>query len=83
MYRLYQILCFVLKKYLNFKLYKKMLIIYCFILFFINKIFVLDVMYITPHLHVVKDSWNFKFLFNRFKISKNLKFHNFQIVSAF
>jgi hypothetical protein len=40
-------------------------------------------MYITPHLHVVKDSWNLKIMFNRFLTFKILKFHNFQIVSVF
>jgi hypothetical protein len=40
-------------------------------------------MYITPHLNVVKDFWNLKFLFNRFLIFEILKFHNFQIVSVY
>jgi hypothetical protein len=40
-------------------------------------------MYITPRLHMVKDSWNFKIMFNRFFVFKILKFDNFQIVSAF
>jgi hypothetical protein len=40
-------------------------------------------MYITPHLHVVKDFWHLKILFNIFLILKFLKFHNFQIVNAF
>jgi hypothetical protein len=31
-----------------------------------NYNFVLDVMYITPHLHVVNDFWNFKKMFNTF-----------------
>ncbi len=34
MYRFYQILRFVLRNYLNFKLYENLLIIYCFILLF-------------------------------------------------
>jgi hypothetical protein len=42
--------------------------------------FVLDVMYITPHLHVVKD---FEILFNRFLTLIFFKFHNFQIVNVF
>jgi hypothetical protein len=58
MYNFYQIFLFILKNYLNFKLYENMLIIECFILVFINYNFVLDVTYITPHLHVVKDFWN-------------------------
>jgi hypothetical protein len=29
-------------------------------------------MYITPHLHVVKDSWNFLIMFNRFLKKKIL-----------
>jgi hypothetical protein len=56
---------FVLKNYLNFKLYENMLII-LFLFFFVNYNFVLDVMYITPHLHVVKKILNFKILFNKF-----------------
>jgi len=39
-------------------------------------------MYITPHLHVVKDFWSLKFLFNRFLIFQIFKFHNFQIMSV-
>jgi len=57
MYIFYQILSFVLKKNINFKLYENLF--FFLIIFFINYNFVLDVMYITPHLHVVKDSWNF------------------------
>jgi len=37
---------------------------YCFI----NYNFVLDVMYIIPHLHVEKDFWKFKILINKFLI---------------
>jgi hypothetical protein len=40
-------------------------------------------MYITPHLHVVKNFWNLKILFNRFLILKFFKFHNFQFVNVF
>jgi hypothetical protein len=52
-------------------------------LFFVNYNFVVDVMYITPHLHVVKDSWNFFIMFNRFFIFLDFKFHNFQTLSVF
>jgi hypothetical protein len=49
MYTFYQILHFILKNYLNFKLYENMLII------LFSHIYILDVMYITPHLHMIKD----------------------------
>ncbi len=52
-YKIYQIMDFVLKNYLNFKLYENMLII-SFFYYFIKYNFFLDVIYITPHLHVVK-----------------------------
>jgi hypothetical protein len=39
-------------------------------------------MYITPHLHAVKDSWMFLIMFNRFWIFKIFKFYSFQIVSV-
>jgi hypothetical protein len=79
-YGFYQILHFILNIYLNFKFYENMLIIECFILLFHKLKLCLYVKNITPHLHVVKDFWNFEILFNRFLIKK---FHNFQIVSAF
>jgi hypothetical protein len=54
-YIFYQILCFIFKNYPNFKLYKIFLII-LYIVCLCHKIqLVLNVMYITPHLHVVKD----------------------------
>jgi len=74
MYRFYQI-HFILKNYHNFKLY--FICLFCCI---INYNFALDVMYITPHLHTVKDSWKFLILFNGFSTFKNFKFHNFQSV---
>jgi hypothetical protein len=40
-------------------------------------------MYITPHLHVVEDSSNFKIMLNRFFIFLIFKFHNFQVMSDF
>jgi hypothetical protein len=51
------------------------MLIIIIIIIFINYNFVLDVMYITPHLHVVKDSWEFKIKFNKILIKKisNLK----------
>jgi hypothetical protein len=70
MYKFYQILHFILKIYLNFKLYENMWIIWCFILLFHILNFFLDVMYITPHLHVVTNFWDLKILFNRFLILK-------------
>jgi hypothetical protein len=82
-YKFYQILHFILKNYPNFKLYEHILIILWFFSCTIKYNFTLDVMYITPHLHVVKDFWNIKFLFNRFLIFKILKSHKFQIVSVF
>jgi hypothetical protein len=39
-------------------------------------------MYITPHLHVVKDSWNFE-VFKHTLNLKIFKFHNFLIMSVF
>jgi hypothetical protein len=36
-------------------------------------------MYITPHLNVVKDFWKKLFMFNRFILFLNFKFHKFQI----
>jgi hypothetical protein len=83
MYKFYQILHFILKIYLNFKLYENMLIIYYFILLFHKLQLCFRYHYITPHLHVVKDSWNFKIVFNIFLIFKILKFYNFQIMSVF
>jgi hypothetical protein len=35
--------------------------------------FALDVMYITPHLHVVKNFWKFKILLIKIKFFKILK----------
>jgi signal transduction histidine kinase len=79
-YRFYQILHFVLKNYLNFKLYEDMLILfYDFFSCLIKYNFALYFVYITPHLHVIKDFWNFKILFNRFLVFKKFKFHKFQI----
>jgi len=72
-----------LKNYLNLKLDENMLIILWFFSHIVKYDFALDVMYITPHLHVVKDFWNFKIMFNRFYFIFNFKFHKFQIVSAF
>jgi hypothetical protein len=63
--KFYQILHFILKIYFNFKLYENMLIILCFILMFHILQFCLDVLYITPHLHVVTNFWDLKILFNR------------------
>jgi hypothetical protein len=40
-------------------------------------------MYITLHLHVVKDLWNFLIVFNRFLVFKIFKIQKFQIVSVF
>ncbi len=75
MYRFYQILHFVLKNYLNFKLYENMLILFYDLFSCLIKYnFVLGFMYITSHLHVIKDSWILFFLFNRF-----FYFSNFQI----
>jgi hypothetical protein len=82
-YKIYEIFHFILKNYFNFKLYENMLIIFLFFYFFIKIFLKKDVMYITPHLHVVKDFWKFEILFNRFLILKILRFHNFQIVSVF
>jgi hypothetical protein len=60
-----------------------MLIILWF-LFLYHKIqLFLDVMYITLHLHVVKDLWNFLIVFNRFLVFKIFKIQKFQIVSVF
>jgi hypothetical protein len=64
MYGLYQILRFVLKIF-KFQIVWKYAI-YLFIYCVIKYNFFLDVMYITPHLHVVKDFWNFEIMFNRF-----------------
>jgi hypothetical protein len=82
MFKLHQSLRFVLENYLNFKLYENMLII-IFIIFYYKLFFFFDVMYITSHLHAVKDFWNFKFLFNIFLINFFFKFYNFQIVIVF
>jgi len=57
----YQILHFILKNYLNFKFYENILIFNALFYFFINYNFVLDVMYITPHLHVVRTLEFFRF----------------------
>jgi hypothetical protein len=70
LYKFYQILHFVLKNYLNFKLYENMLIILWFFSCIIKYNFALNVMYITPYLHVVKDFWNLKILFKGFLIFK-------------
>jgi len=69
-YRFYQIICFVLKNYPNFELHENMLIILWFFFLYHKYNFALNVMYITPHWHVVKDFWNLKILFNRFLIKK-------------
>jgi len=49
-----------LKIYHNFESYQNMLTILSYFFNIIEYKFVLYVMYITTHLHVVKDSWNLK-----------------------
>jgi hypothetical protein len=61
---------FILKIYHNFESYQNMLTILGFFLHIINYNFFFYVMHITPHLHVVKDSWNFKFLKNTLNFLK-------------
>jgi hypothetical protein len=56
MYKLYKILHFVLKKHHNCKMYENMLTILCFIFLDLCNFVLVDVMYSTPHLHVVKHS---------------------------
>ncbi len=71
--KFYQILHFILKFYHNFESYQNMLITCVFFLGIINYNFVLYFMHITPHLHVVKDFWNFK------KLKNTLNFYKFLI----
>jgi hypothetical protein len=60
-----QILHFILKFYHNFESYQNILIILGFYFLVIKKYnFVLYVMHITPHLHMVKNSWKFKIFKN-------------------
>jgi hypothetical protein len=56
-YKFYQILCFILKNDHNFKLYHNMLKFSNVISCIISYNFSLSNIYITSHLHVVKDSW--------------------------
>jgi hypothetical protein len=67
---------FQLKHYLNSNCIKIWKLFYVLFFYFINYNFPLIVMYITPYLHVVKDFWNLKFLFNSFLTFKIFKFHN-------
>jgi len=78
-YKFYHFFHFNLKNNPNFKLYENMLIILWFVFLYHNN-FALDVMYITSYLHVVKDSWIFTILFNRFLVFKNFKLWVFFIV---
>jgi len=78
-YKFYHFFHFNLKNSPNFKLYENMLIILWFVFLYHNN-FALDVMYITSYLHVVKDSWIFTILFNRFLVFKNFKLWVFFIV---
>jgi hypothetical protein len=82
-YRFYQIFHFVSKNNPNFELSENMLTILYFIFLYhkLQLCFRCHVHY--THLHVVKDFWNLKILFNRFNFFLNFKFHNFQIVSVF
>ncbi len=83
MYKFYQITVSFKKLILSLNCMKICYLFIIYYLFFINCNFVLDVMYITTHLHVVKDFWNFKNMFNRFLIFKIFKFQNFQIMFFF
>jgi hypothetical protein len=56
MYKFYQILCFISKNDHNFKLYHNMLKFPSVISCIISYNFFLNNIYITSHLHVVKDS---------------------------
>jgi len=53
------ILYFILKIYHNFESYQNVLITLGFFFLYHKHNFILYVMHITPHLHMVKDSWNF------------------------
>jgi hypothetical protein len=67
-----RILHFILKVYHNFDSYQNMLNILAFFFNIINYNFVLYVMHITPHLHVVKDCWKCKILINTLNLKKKL-----------
>ncbi len=73
MCKIFHILHFILKIYHNFKSYQNRLTTlgFCF-LYFKLQFFLGYVMHITPHLHMVTDSWKFKNLKNilNFKILK-------------
>ncbi len=64
MCKFYQILYFILKFYHNFESYQNILTVLSFFFNMINYNFVLYVMHITPHLHVVKKNLNLKILKN-------------------
>jgi hypothetical protein len=75
-YKFYQILCFVLKNYPNFKLYQNMLTILCFIFLF-HKL----QLSFGYHVHYTlftcgKGLLNLKIFFNRFLSFKIFQFHN-------
>ncbi len=60
----FHILHFILKNYHNFESYQSMLTtLGCFFNIIIYN-FIFYVMHITPHLHMVKDSWKFRILKN-------------------
>jgi hypothetical protein len=63
---------FILKFYHNFESYQKMLTTLGFCFLYHNYNFFLYVMHITPHLHVVKDSWKKINLKNTLNFLKNL-----------
>jgi len=80
-----QILCFALKNDDNLKSYQKMLILKLNLMYY-KLIFFQYIMYIIPHLYVVKHFWSFEILnFQMYIlwIFKVLELHIFEIVNDF